>query len=70
MENTNTLILKNITHYYQSKNGEHIHAINDIDLSVKKGEFLAIVGSSGCGKSTLLNIMCGYVKTYKRRSLN
>lgn len=62
MENTNTLVLKNITHYYQSKNGESIHAINNVDLSVRKGEFLAIVGSSGCGKSTLLNIMCGMLK--------
>jgi len=31
--------------------------LHDINLEVKKGEFLSIMGPSGCGKSTLLNIM-------------
>jgi putative ABC transport system ATP-binding protein len=32
-------------------------ALNGIDLSIKKGEFVAIMGPSGCGKTTLLNIL-------------
>lgn len=32
-------------------------ALNEVDLEVKKGEFIAIMGPSGCGKSTLLNII-------------
>ncbi|MCR5624964.1 MAG: ABC transporter ATP-binding protein [Lachnospiraceae bacterium] len=35
--------------------------LSDINLSIKKGEFITIVGHSGCGKSTLLKIMCGLV---------
>lgn len=38
-----------------------LDVLHDINLQVKKGEFVTIVGHSGCGKSTLLKIMCGLV---------
>ena len=53
------LSLRGVQHCYTSAEGEVTKAIENIDLEVEKGEFLAIVGASGCGKSTLLNIMCG-----------
>ena len=34
--------------------------LSDINLSVKQGEFIAIVGCSGAGKTTLMNILSGY----------
>ncbi|WP_292938258.1 ABC transporter ATP-binding protein [Noviherbaspirillum sp.] len=34
-------------------------ALKDIDLSVRKGEFVTLIGHSGCGKSTLLNLVAG-----------
>lgn len=37
-------------------------ALRDIDLSVAKGEFVALIGHSGCGKSTLLNLIAGLTK--------
>lgn len=48
--------LENIQKIYQTRNIETI-ALNQINLHVKKGEFVSVMGPSGCGKSTLLNII-------------
>jgi len=37
---------------------EEVHANDGINLEIRKGEFVSIVGKSGCGKSTLMNIIC------------
>lgn len=42
-----------------SINGETLEVLNDIDFSIKRGEFVCIVGFSGCGKSTLLRMIGG-----------
>jgi putative ABC transport system ATP-binding protein len=48
--------LHNIEKVYRTSTIETM-ALNNISLSIGKGEFLSIMGPSGCGKSTLLNIM-------------
>lgn len=48
--------LKNI-HKHFKMGDENIHALNDINLIIKEGEFTSIVGASGSGKSTLMNII-------------
>jgi len=40
-------------------NGHAVHALGPVDLTIRKGEFFAIVGPSGCGKSTLLDLIAG-----------
>ncbi|MBX7244020.1 MAG: ABC transporter ATP-binding protein [Candidatus Sumerlaeaceae bacterium] len=49
--------VKAARHFRQG--GRTINALRGVDLSVGRGEFLAIVGRSGSGKSTLLNLACG-----------
>ena len=39
------------------RGSEHVHAISDVTLNIREGEFIAIVGPSGSGKSTLLNLI-------------
>src|SRR5215469_3089024 len=49
------LSFEGVVKEYQT-NGEAVHALNDVSLTVQPGQFVAVVGRSGCGKSTLLNM--------------
>lgn len=48
--------LRGLTKRYGIGDAEH-NALDEIDLTIEKGEFITIMGPSGCGKTTLLNIL-------------
>ncbi len=58
MNNEEVIVTENIRKVY-SDNEVPVEAIRGIDLTIKKGEFSAIVGPSGSGKTTFLNIISG-----------
>lgn len=53
--------INNVTVSFKTPKGVYT-AVNNISLSVKKGEIVTLIGHSGCGKSTLMNTISGMVK--------
>ena len=61
VEKTSLLELKNVCKSYAQGNA-HTSVLNNIKLSVKEGEFIAIVGFSGSGKTTLISAIAGLIQ--------
>jgi putative ABC transport system ATP-binding protein len=53
--------LKNINKTFNTGKPNQVTALNDINLDIKAGEFLVIVGSNGSGKTTMLNLVAGNI---------
>ncbi|NLK87074.1 MAG: ABC transporter ATP-binding protein [Clostridiaceae bacterium] len=60
----NIIELKNLRKVYRIGE-EKVIALDDVSLSIKKGEFCCLLGTSGSGKSTMLNLMAGLEKPTK-----
>ncbi len=50
--------IENVGMSFDTRKGKFV-ALRDIDLTIKQGEFVSLIGHSGCGKSTLLNLIAG-----------
>ncbi len=61
MDATRYLRIEDLGMTFETRKGSFI-AIERIDLSVRKGEFVCLIGHSGCGKSTLLNLVAGLLR--------
>jgi nitrate/nitrite transport system ATP-binding protein len=56
--NAKYINIQNVEQTFKTKNGPFC-ALQNVNLTVAKGEFVALIGHSGCGKSTLLNLLAG-----------
>ena len=56
------LISENLNMIFTTPKGETVHALKDVNFTLKKGELLTVLGPSGCGKTTLLNITAGFIR--------
>jgi nitrate ABC transporter ATP-binding subunit len=53
------LLVENVSKIYPTAKGTYT-VLEDVNLTVNKGEFICLIGHSGCGKSTLLNMVAGF----------
>jgi multiple sugar transport system ATP-binding protein len=53
------LVLDKVDKIYRSRKGD-VHAVKALDLAVKPGEIVALLGSSGCGKTSTLRMIAGF----------
>lgn len=59
MENDTLIEIKNVNRTYIDDKDNTVEALRDINLDIKRGEFVSIIGASGCGKTTLLRLIAG-----------
>src|SRR4028119_312401 len=53
------LTIKDVSKVYQTPKGPYV-VLDGVNLTIKEGEFICLIGHSGCGKSTLLNMIAGF----------
>lgn len=55
--------IANLEKRFNTRSGETVNALTNVNLDIREGEFISVVGPSGCGKTTLLRILAGLEQT-------
>ena len=55
------LVADNVNMTFTTHTGSTVHALKNINFTLKQGQLLSVLGPSGCGKTTLLNIIAGFL---------
>ena len=58
------LDVQNLTKLFSVRGSQPVKAVNEINFSVKQGEFFTLLGPSGCGKTTTLRCVAGLERPY------
>ncbi len=56
------LSAEDVTVIYPTRDGEGVHALEKVSLTIKPGDFVVALGASGCGKTTFLNLLAGFIQ--------
>jgi NitT/TauT family transport system ATP-binding protein len=58
-----SIVFSNVEHWFDPlAGGAPVRVLQNTNLDIRSGEFVALVGPSGCGKTTLLNMVCGLIE--------
>jgi NitT/TauT family transport system ATP-binding protein len=60
--------ISRVSKTFRGRKGD-VHALHEIDLTIKRGEFVSVLGPSGCGKSTLLMLLSGLIPSSRGKIL-
>lgn len=56
------LCAEEVTVIYPTKEGDGVHALEKVSLTINPGDFVVALGASGCGKTTFLNLLAGFIQ--------
>ena len=59
--------IKNVSFFYQGN--EQLNAVENLNLSIPKGQVLVLCGESGCGKTTITRLMNGLIPNFYKGEL-